>query len=85
MVRGERNSELPISRLDIPADASLTTWAGTVLHAVGVEGVAMRDVAGAIAEQTGLAAAAVDPDTLEIFGALLGGDQPASSAATRAS
>ena len=44
----------------------------------------MRDVAEVIARKTGLTAGAVDPDQLGIFGALLGGDQPASSAATRA-
>lgn len=57
--------------------------AGSVLHAVGEEGVAMRDVAEAIARKTGLPAAAVDPEQLGVFGALLGGDQPASNAATR--
>ncbi|WP_250007638.1 NAD-dependent epimerase/dehydratase family protein [Actinoplanes sp. M2I2] len=57
--------------------------AGSVLHAVGEEGVAMRDVADVIAEQTGLSAAAVDPEQLGVFGALLGGDQPASNDATR--
>lgn len=58
--------------------------AGTVLHAVGEEGVAMRDVAEALAQQTGLTASAVETEALGMFGALLGGDQPASSAATRA-
>ncbi|NAZ88044.1 SDR family oxidoreductase [Kineococcus indalonis] len=57
--------------------------AGSVLHAVGEEGVAMREVADVIAARTGLSAAAVDPQQLGVFGALLGGDQPASSAATR--
>jgi nucleoside-diphosphate-sugar epimerase len=57
--------------------------AGAVLHAVGEEGVPMRDVAEAIARKTGLTAAAVDPEQLGVFGALLGGDQPASNAATR--
>lgn len=57
--------------------------AGSVLHAVGEEGVSMRAVAEVIARKTGLAVSAVDPDQLGIFGALLGGDQPASSAATR--
>ena len=57
--------------------------AGSVLHAVAEEGVPMRDVAEAIAAKTGLPAAAVDPEPLGVFGALLGGDQPASSAATR--
>ena len=57
--------------------------AGSVLHAVGEEGVPMRDVAEVIARRTGLTASAVDPEQLGLFGALLGGDQPASSAATR--
>jgi nucleoside-diphosphate-sugar epimerase len=57
--------------------------AGSVLHAVAEEGVAMRDVAEAIAERTGLRAEAIDPEPLGVFGALLAGDQPASSAATR--
>lgn len=60
-----------------------TAPAGAVLHAVGEEGVAMRDVAEAIARRTGLPASAVDPEQLGVFGALLGGDQPASNAATR--
>ena len=58
--------------------------AGSVLHAVGEEGVPMRDVAEVIAAKTDLVATAVDPEQLGVFGALLGGDQPASSAATRA-
>ncbi|AGL16869.1 NAD-dependent epimerase/dehydratase family protein [Actinoplanes sp. N902-109] len=57
--------------------------AGAVLHAVGEEGVPMRAVAEAVAARTGLPAAPVDPAGLGVFGALLGGDQPASSALTR--
>jgi len=57
--------------------------AGSVLHAVGEEGVALRDVADVVAQRTGLPAAAVDPGELGVFGALLGTDQPASSTATR--
>ena len=57
--------------------------AGSVLHAVGEEGVPMRDVAEVIGRKTGLAASAVDPEQLGMFGALLGGDQPASNTATR--
>ncbi|KQQ03378.1 MULTISPECIES: SDR family oxidoreductase [unclassified Rathayibacter] len=57
--------------------------AGSVLHAVGEEGVALRAVAEVIARKTGLPAASVDPERLGVFGALLGGDQPASSTATR--
>ena len=41
------------------------------------------DVATVIAEKTGLQASAVDPEQLGLFCALLGGDQPASNAATR--
>jgi len=58
--------------------------AGAVLHAVGEEGVPMRAVAEAIAARTGMPAGAVDPELLGVFGALLGGDQPASADATRA-
>lgn len=57
--------------------------ARAVLNAVGEEGVPMRSVAEVIAGKTGLPAAAVDPEQLGLFGALLGGDQPASSAVTR--
>lgn len=57
--------------------------AGSVLHAVGEEGVALRDVAEVVAARTGLPARSVDPSGLGVFGALLGGDQPASSELTR--
>lgn len=57
--------------------------AGSVFHAVGEEGVAMRAVAEAIGARAGLPAGPVDPEALGVFGALLGGDQPASSAETR--
>ena len=57
--------------------------AGSVLHAVAEEGVPMRKVAEIIAARTGLPATPVDPAQLGPFGDLLGGDQPASSAATR--
>jgi len=57
--------------------------AGSSLHAVGEEGVPMRQVAEAISSRTGLPAAAVDPALLGVFGALLGGDQPASASVTR--
>jgi len=57
--------------------------ARSVLHAVGEEGVAMRQVADVIAAKTGLAATAVDPEQLGVFGALLGGDQPSSAITTR--
>lgn len=57
--------------------------AGSVLHAVGEDGVAMRQVAEVIAAKTGMPAAAVEPAQLGVFGALLGGDQPASAEKTR--
>ncbi|MFG6503077.1 SDR family oxidoreductase [Microbacterium sp. P05] len=57
--------------------------AGSVLHAVGEEGVPMRAVAEVIAAKTGLPAGPVDAEPLGMFGALLGGDQPASAALTR--
>jgi len=57
--------------------------AGSVLHAVGEEGVVMRHVADVIAAKTGLPAAAVEPEQLGVFGALLGGDQPSSAIMTR--
>jgi nucleoside-diphosphate-sugar epimerase len=57
--------------------------AGSVLHAVAEEGVPMGQVADVIARKTGLPAAAVDPEKLGEFGALLGGDQPATAEATR--
>lgn len=43
----------------------------------------MREVAEVVAAKTGLPTASVDPEQLGVFGALLGGDQPASSTATR--
>ncbi|WP_216899994.1 NAD-dependent epimerase/dehydratase family protein [Nocardia alni] len=57
--------------------------ARAVLHAVGEEGVPMRQVAEVIAAKTGLPAAAVDTEKLGVFGELLGGDQPASAEVTR--
>lgn len=57
--------------------------AGSVLHAVGEEGVVMRHVADVIAAKTGLPAAAVEPEQLGVFGALLGGDQPSCAIMTR--
>ncbi|MEU4561184.1 SDR family oxidoreductase [Actinoplanes sp. NPDC023936] len=57
--------------------------AGSVLHAVAEEGVPMRQVAEVIAAKTGLPATSVDPARMGPFGELVGGDQPASSAATR--
>jgi len=57
--------------------------AGASLHAVGEEGVPLRQIAEAISAKTGLPATAVDPTLLGVFGALLGGDQPASASVTR--
>ena len=57
--------------------------AGSSLHAVGEEGVPLRQIAEAISAKTGLPATAVDPTLLGVFGALLGGDQPASASVTR--
>ena len=57
--------------------------AGSVLHAVAEEGIPMRAVAEVIGAKTGLPAGPVDPEQMGVFGALLGGDQPASSEITR--
>ncbi|GAA4941106.1 SDR family oxidoreductase [Actinoplanes utahensis] len=57
--------------------------AGSVLHAVAEEGVTMREIAEIIAARTGLPAGPIDPERMGPFGALVGGDQPASSTATR--
>jgi len=56
---------------------------GATLHAVGEEGVPMRQVADAISARTGLPTDSVDAEALGVFGALLGGDQPASAVVTR--
>ncbi|WP_099022657.1 SDR family oxidoreductase [Mycolicibacterium palauense] len=61
--------------------------AGTVLHAVGEQGIPVRDIAEVIARRLGLPAAAVAPESVaEHFGWLggfFGTDLAASSAATR--
>jgi len=57
--------------------------AASVLNAVAEEGVPLRAVAEVISAKTGLPAGPVDPEQLGVFGALLGGDQPASSVNTR--
>ena len=60
---------------------------GSVLHAVGEEGVAMRDIAEAISHRFGLPATAISPEEAgERFGFLaqfVGLDMAASSAITR--
>jgi nucleoside-diphosphate-sugar epimerase len=62
--------------------------AGSVLHAVGEEGVPFRDIAGAIGRHLGLPTASVAPaDAIEHFahlGPLVGLDSPASATITRA-
>jgi nucleoside-diphosphate-sugar epimerase len=61
--------------------------AGSVLHAVGEQGVALRDLADAISRRFQLPAASISPDEApERFGFLaefVGLDVPASSAITR--
>jgi nucleoside-diphosphate-sugar epimerase len=62
--------------------------AGSVLHAVGDEGIAFRDIAGAMARHLDVPTASVSPaDALEHFahlGPLVGLDSPASAAITSA-
>ncbi|MEY9954246.1 SDR family oxidoreductase [Leifsonia sp. EB34] len=58
--------------------------AGSVLHAVGEEGVRVRDIAEAIGRHLGLPAESrPQPEFGMPLGALLGTDMPASSALTR--
>jgi nucleoside-diphosphate-sugar epimerase len=57
--------------------------AGSVLHAVGDEGVAIRDVAEVAGRRLGLPVTSVEADELGFLGALLAIDQPASAALTR--
>jgi nucleoside-diphosphate-sugar epimerase len=61
--------------------------AGSVLHAVAEEGVAMRDIADAISRRFQLPATTISPeDASERFGFIgqfVGLDMPASSAITR--
>lgn len=61
--------------------------AGSRLHAVADEGVALRDIAAAIGRGLGVATASIDPaDAAEHFGflgGLVGMDNPVSSALTR--
>jgi nucleoside-diphosphate-sugar epimerase len=57
--------------------------AGSVLHAVGDEGVAIRDVAEVAGRRLGLPVTSVEADELGFLGALLAIDQPASAETTR--
>ncbi|MEV6647103.1 SDR family oxidoreductase [Amycolatopsis sp. NPDC051371] len=57
--------------------------AGSVLHAVGDEGVAIRDVAEVVGRRLGLPVTSVEADDLGFLGALLAIDQPASADETR--
>jgi nucleoside-diphosphate-sugar epimerase len=57
--------------------------AGSVLHAVGDEGVAIRDVAEVVGRRLGLPVTSVEADELGFLGALLAIDQPASAELTR--
>ncbi|MFJ7215913.1 SDR family oxidoreductase [Amycolatopsis sp. NPDC098790] len=58
--------------------------AGSVLHAVGDEGVAIRDVAEVAGRRLGLPPTSVDAGELGFLGPLLAIDQPASSKETQA-
>jgi nucleoside-diphosphate-sugar epimerase len=61
--------------------------AGSVLHAVGEEGVAMRDIADAISRRFELPATAISPEHADerfgFIGRFVGLDMPASSTITR--
>jgi nucleoside-diphosphate-sugar epimerase len=61
--------------------------AGTRLHAVGDEGVTMRDLAAAIGKKLGVPVAAKTPDEAQahftFFTGIVATDQPASAARTR--
>ncbi|WP_326738542.1 SDR family oxidoreductase [Streptomyces sp. NBC_01022] len=63
--------------------------AGSTLHAVGEEGVPLREVADTIGRRLGLPVASVAPEDADAhfgwLGGLVGVDGPASSALTRAS
>ncbi|SEF37317.1 Nucleoside-diphosphate-sugar epimerase [Amycolatopsis pretoriensis] len=58
--------------------------AGSVLHAVGDEGVAIREVAEAAGRRLGLPVTSVEAGELGFLGPILAIDQPASSAQTQA-
>ena len=57
--------------------------AGSVLHAVGDEGVPIREVAEVVGRRLGLPVTSVAAEELGFLGGLLGLDQPASSAKTQ--
>jgi nucleoside-diphosphate-sugar epimerase len=57
--------------------------AGSVLHAVGDEGVPVRDIAGVIGRHLNLPVASLPPEDFGFLGMVLAVDQPASSALTR--
>jgi nucleoside-diphosphate-sugar epimerase len=61
--------------------------AGSVLHVVGDEGVAIRDIAGAMSTKLDVPTASIDPekaiDHFGFLGIFVGLDSPASSAITR--
>jgi nucleoside-diphosphate-sugar epimerase len=59
--------------------------AGSVLHAVGDEGVPIRDIAGVIGSHLNLPTASRPCEDFGFLGAVLSGDQPASAALTRES
>jgi nucleoside-diphosphate-sugar epimerase len=57
--------------------------AGSVLHAVGDEGVPIRDIAGVIGRHLNLSAASVPAEDFGFLGTILAVDQPASRDLTR--
>ncbi len=57
--------------------------AGSVLHAVGDEGVPVRDIAAVIGHHLNLRSATVPAEDFGFLGAIIAVDQPASSALTR--
>ena len=57
--------------------------AGSVLHAVGDEGVPIRDIAGAIGRHLNVPVASAPAEDFGFMGQILAIDQPASSALTR--
>ncbi|WP_138445267.1 SDR family oxidoreductase [Sinomonas susongensis] len=57
--------------------------AGSVLHAVGDEGVAIRDIAAEIGRRLELPTASVPAEQFGFLGRILAQDQPASNALTR--